>query len=94
MTHPLETAERLAGVDWAKAFIDRHAYVPLRRPIKNCDQSGSHQQRGGSGFLPEVQSRTDGWRFHRNSHVELRRDGVLCCRKIGEGIGHDRYRPS
>ena len=27
--------------------------------------------RGGSGFLPEVQRRTDGGRFHCNSHVEL-----------------------
>ena len=33
MIHPFDTAKGLAGVDWAKAFIDRHPDVSLRRPI-------------------------------------------------------------
>ena len=33
MTHPFDAAKGLAGVDWAKAFLDRHADISLRRPI-------------------------------------------------------------
>ena len=33
MTHPFGAAKRLAVVDWAKAFLDRHPDISLRRPI-------------------------------------------------------------
>ena len=33
MTHPFDTARGLVGVDWAKAFLDRHPDISLRRPI-------------------------------------------------------------
>ena len=33
MTHPFDAAKGLAGVDWAKAFLARHADISLRRPI-------------------------------------------------------------
>ena len=89
MTHPFDTAKGLAGVDWAKAFIDRHPDVSLRRPIatnlaritsfnKEAVVDFYQKYRGGSGFLPEVQRHTDGGRFHCNSHVELL---VLKCYK-------------
>ena len=72
MTHPFDTARGLAGVDWAKAFIDRHPDISLRQPIatnlaritsfnKEAVVDFYQKYRGGSGFLPEVQRRTNGW---------------------------------
>ena len=79
MTHPFDAAKGLAGVDWAKAFLDRHPDISLGRPIathlaritsfnKEAVVDFYQKCRGGSGFLPEVQIRTDRGRFHRDSH--------------------------
>ena len=68
MTHPFDTARGLAGVDWAKAFIDRQPDISLRQPIatslaritsfnKEAVVDFYQKYRGGSGFLPEVQRR-------------------------------------
>ena len=72
MTHPFDTAKGLAGVDWAKAFIDRHADVSLWRPIAtSLARLTGFNKRVVADFYQKYRAVLTGGEFTAIRNVEL-----------------------